>query len=60
MAEGLFINGSWREGTGAAFQSFDPSTGAPVCEAQAATRADGAAAVSAARAAFPAWSRTPA
>lgn len=55
----LFINGEWRDGRGAAFQSFDPSTGATVFEAASATQDDVAAAIGAARAAFPVWALTP-
>ncbi|MGE0182019.1 MAG: succinylglutamate-semialdehyde dehydrogenase [Parvularculaceae bacterium] len=54
-----FINGEWRDGRGSAIQSFDPSTGAKVFEAAAATRDDVSAAIGAARAAFEDWALTP-
>ena len=59
MTQTVFINGEWREGRGAKFQSFDPSTGEVVYEGAAATRDDVSEAVSAAREAFPAWATTP-
>ncbi|MEQ8178528.1 MAG: aldehyde dehydrogenase family protein, partial [Amphiplicatus sp.] len=59
MTQTVFINGEWREGRGAKFQSFDPSTGEIVYEGAAATRDDVSEAVSAAHAAFPAWATTP-
>ena len=55
----IFINGEWREGRGAAIESFDPSTGEKVFETGSATRDDVAAAIGAARAAFPKWAMTP-
>jgi hypothetical protein len=57
--DSLFINGNWREGAGAPIRSFDPSTGAQVFEAAAATRADVSDAVNAARAALAGWAQTP-
>jgi succinylglutamic semialdehyde dehydrogenase len=55
----LFINGEWREGSGARFASIDPATGESVWSAAAASAADVAAAVEAARASFPAWAERP-
>lgn len=55
----LFIDGEWREGRGAAIQSFDPSTGEKIFEAASATRHDVQDAVSAAREAFEGWALTP-
>lgn len=55
----LFINGEWREGRGAAIQSFDPSTGEKIFEAAAATRHEVQEAVNAARDAFDGWALTP-
>ena len=59
MSRGLFINGLWRSGTGAALTSIDPATGQPVWQAATATEADVAAAVAAARAAFQDWADQP-
>lgn len=59
MTKTVFIDGEWREGAGASFQSFDPSTGGPVFEGKAATRSDVAEAVGAARKAFPGWALKP-
>ncbi len=59
MTQTLFINGDWREGSGAKITSIDPSTGKTVFEGKAATRAEVADAVGAARAAFPNWALTP-
>ena len=56
-SRGNFIAGSWREGTGPGFASIDPATGNKVWEGQEAGAAEVEAAVRAARAAFPAWSR---
>ena len=55
----LLINGEMRAATGgASFVRHDPFTGRPATTAAAATIADANAAVEAAAAAFPAWSRT--
>ena len=59
MTQTLFINGAWREGSGAKLVSIDPSTGKPVFEGKAATREDVADAVSAARGAFAKWALAP-
>ena len=56
---GLYINGEWKQGSGAAFQSTDPASGDVVWEGAAATAADVTDAYSAARKAFPGWARTP-
>lgn len=55
----LFINGAWVTGAGEAFASTDPATGEVVWRGNAASAADVAAAVAAARAAFGPWSATP-
>lgn len=55
----IFVDGRWREGAGENFASIDPSTGAKVWEGPAATEADAADAVAAARRAFADWSRRP-
>jgi succinylglutamic semialdehyde dehydrogenase len=54
-----FINHTWREGGGPNFWSEDPATGQRLAEYHSATTDDVSAAVSAARAAFPGWSRLP-
>ncbi|MBI1366463.1 MAG: succinylglutamate-semialdehyde dehydrogenase [Alphaproteobacteria bacterium] len=59
MTDTVFIDGKWREGAGEIFQSINPATGGVCFEGNAATRADVAEAVSAARAAFPKWAMTP-
>lgn len=51
----LFIAGRWRRGEGEPFASLDPATGETVWEGAAATHAEVAAAVGAARAAWPDW-----
>ncbi|PNU31759.1 aldehyde dehydrogenase family protein, partial [Serratia marcescens] len=55
----LLINGVWRQGRGAEFGKTDPVGNQPLWRANAADAADVAAACEAARAAFPAWARTP-
>jgi len=58
---GNHIDGSWRPArSGATFESLDPSDGRVVGRFAASARADVADAVTAARAAFPAWRATPA
>lgn len=59
MRTELYIDGAWREGGGEHFVSHDPATGDKVWEGRAATADDVAAAMAAARLAFPAWSRRP-
>jgi succinylglutamic semialdehyde dehydrogenase len=54
-----FIAGEWRGGRGDVFTSTDPASGETVWEGAAASAADVDAAFGAARAAFPAWARTP-
>ena len=57
----LFIAGQWREAAdGGRTDVIDPSTGQTVATVAAGTAEDVAAAVTAARAAFPAWRETPA
>ncbi|HZC77273.1 MAG TPA: aldehyde dehydrogenase family protein, partial [Ktedonobacterales bacterium] len=56
----LYIGNEWREpSSGEYFASVNPATGQPLIEVAQAGAADVAAATSAARAAFPAWSATP-
>jgi len=55
----LFINGAWQQGHGAAVSKTDPVDNQPLWQANAADGSDVAAACEAARAAFPAWARTP-
>ena len=59
MTNKILINGEWREGQGAAFSSYDPSTGAEIWTGASATKADVNDAVSAARDAFAKWALTP-
>ena len=54
-----YIAGDWVEGTGAEFQSHEPSTGEVNGTCRAATLEDVTRAVSAARTALPAWSQSP-
>jgi acyl-CoA reductase-like NAD-dependent aldehyde dehydrogenase len=59
MDIGLLIDGGERDASGAAsFERMDPFTGRLATRAAAASVADANAAVDAAAAAFPAWSRT--
>src|SRR5689334_14127510 len=61
VPDGLFIAGEWRAAEGGRkLKVYDPATGALVKEIADASPADGMAALAAADAAFPAWSRTPA
>jgi succinylglutamic semialdehyde dehydrogenase len=55
----LFIDGRWCAGSGAEFSSTSPSDGQAVWRGQAAAAAEVDAAVSAGRAAFPAWADLP-
>src|SRR5579859_2532742 len=56
----LFIGGAWREpSSGAYFESVNPATNRPLIQVAKAGEADVDAAVTAARAAFPAWSALP-
>ena len=59
MSGGLFIDGKWRAGHGAALVSIDPATGEAVWSGATASEADVAEAVAAARKAFPAWADRP-
>ncbi|HET8911509.1 MAG TPA: aldehyde dehydrogenase family protein [Ktedonobacteraceae bacterium] len=57
---GLFINGEWRKpAAGAYMESLNPSTGKLLTKVASAGNEDVDAAVDAARAAFPVWSKTP-
>ena len=55
----LFINNMWRSGSGDRFASHCPATGDVLWEGKSATEGNVADTVAAARAAFPAWARTP-
>ncbi|WP_372611536.1 succinylglutamate-semialdehyde dehydrogenase [Halomonas sp.] len=55
----LLIGGHWQAGKGAAFTKVDPVAGDGLWEGAAASAGQVAAAVKAARDAFPAWARTP-
>ncbi len=59
MTEKILINGEWRNGRGAEFSSFDPSTGEEIWKGAAATKADVEDAVAAARSAFSKWALAP-
>jgi len=56
---GAFIGGEWQEGGGATIEVHSPYDGSLVGAVNAATDAQLEAAVAAAKAAFPAWRRTP-
>lgn len=59
MSGRLFIDGAWRDGAGPALTSIDPAEGQPVWTGAEASPGQVAEAVSAARAAFPAWAALP-
>jgi len=59
MTGKILINGEWRDGAGAEFSSFDPSTGETSWAGAAAARMQVTDAVQAARAAFEGWALTP-
>lgn len=59
MKAELLIGGQWREGAGEQFASYDPANGDRVWQGRAATAADVADAMKAARGAFREWSRRP-
>jgi succinylglutamic semialdehyde dehydrogenase len=59
MSGGVFIEGVWRTGAGSEATSVDPTTGEVVWRQATAGPADVAAAVAAARKAFPAWADLP-
>ena len=60
MTDGkLYLNGAWTDGAGDGFASFDPATEARVWRGNEASGAQVAAAVEAARAAFPDWADRP-
>ncbi|HWE44601.1 MAG TPA: succinylglutamate-semialdehyde dehydrogenase [Caulobacteraceae bacterium] len=56
----LFIDGKWRDGSGARFESKDPATGETVWSGNAALAPDVERAVDAARGAFADWAERPA
>lgn len=56
---GVWVEGRWLPGGGEAFSSLDPSTGEEAWSGRAASAQDVDRAVTAARRAFPAWSRRP-
>jgi succinylglutamic semialdehyde dehydrogenase len=58
MADGVYIDGKWRAGSGAAFSKTCPATGELVWEGSSADGRDVAEAVISARKAFAGWSRT--
>ncbi len=55
-SQGLYINGTWASGQGAAFSRLDPTDGTTAWQGNAASREDIDAAVTAAQAALPGWS----
>jgi succinylglutamic semialdehyde dehydrogenase len=55
----LFIDNTWRVGSGDAYASIDPASGAEVWRGHAAAAPDVDAAAGAARRAFAGWARTP-
>jgi succinylglutamic semialdehyde dehydrogenase len=59
MSGGVFIEGVWRTGAGSEATSVDPTTGEVIWRQASAGPADVAAAVEAARKAFPAWADLP-
>jgi succinylglutamic semialdehyde dehydrogenase len=59
MSGGVFIDGVWRSGAGGEAVSIDPTTGETIWREATASQADVAAAVEAAREAFPAWADGP-
>ncbi len=59
MTNKILIDGAWRDGAGAQFNSTDPSTGETLWSGTAASKEDVADAVSAARGAFEPWAMTP-
>lgn len=60
MKDGVYIDGKWRPGNGAAFAKHCPATGEVSWEGHSADASEVAAAVASARAAFSGWARTPA
>ena len=59
MKDGVYIDGKWRAGGGAAFSKDCPATGETSWQGNSADAADVAAAVASAHRAFAGWSRTP-
>lgn len=56
-SKGNYISGAWKQASAETFTSLNPATGAVIWRGKAANAADVNAAVKAAHAAFPAWSR---
>ena len=59
MSAKILVNGDWRNGAGATFESLDPATGETVWSGAAATRDDVNDAVIAAQSSFEGWALTP-
>ena len=59
MVGEILIDGAWRRGAGAEFESIDPSTGEAVWRGAGASSADVSDAVAAAHRAFESWAITP-
>lgn len=59
MSHALFINGKWLDGEGSAFSSLNPANGETLWEGREASRSQTDAAITAAGAAFSAWSQRP-
>ncbi|MFN4184948.1 MAG: succinylglutamate-semialdehyde dehydrogenase [Hyphomonas sp.] len=59
MNSGVYIDGTWRAGQGAAFTKHCPATGDISWEGHSASAAEVEAAVASAHKAFPGWARTP-
>ncbi|WP_213271731.1 succinylglutamate-semialdehyde dehydrogenase [Hyphomonas sp.] len=59
MKDGVYIDGKWRAGGGAAFSKACPATGEASWQGRSADAEDVAAAVVSAHRAFAGWSRTP-
>lgn len=59
MNSGVYIDGNWRVGQGAAFAKHCPATGEISWQGSSASAADVEAAVASAQGAFPGWARTP-
>ena len=57
---GNFINGEWMTGSLKTIKNIDPATGESIGEVVVSSKAEVEAAIASAKAAFPAWKRTPA
>src|SRR6476620_10129785 len=57
---GNFINGEWMTGSLKTIKNIDPATGESVGEVVVSSKVEVEAAIAAAKAAFPAWKKTPA